>query len=81
MVDRRYFFCLGSPQEEAAPAKEADSVEKSAGKTDWWTGSDYNGRKYPSPKVRLFHPRDHYLPVHPPGVGLVGRREEGSQSV
>lgn len=41
-------------QEEAPPAKEADTKESTdKSSTDWWTGSDYNGRKYPSPKVKV----------------------------
>lgn len=48
------FWTTAAPllyQEEAPPAKEAESAETSTGKADWWTGSDYNGRKYPTPKV------------------------------
>lgn len=46
-----HVFILFSQEEAPPPKKDADSAETSTTKTDWWTGSDYNGRKYASPKV------------------------------
>eukprot|EP00903_Cladosiphon_okamuranus_P009796 g9313.t1 len=49
-------------KEDAPPAKEAVSKETTKGKTDWWTGSAYNGRKYPSPKAET-SPKNEDIPV------------------